>query len=44
METPQKESDKKPIVSEMKKKTGRKKQSHRVKFEVVHTPVVLEFK
>ena len=44
MELPPKESDKQPIVSEIKKKTGRKKKSQRVKFEIIYTPVVLEFK
>lgn len=44
METPPKESDKTPIVLVAKKKSGRKKKDQRVKFQIVNTPVVLEFK
>lgn len=38
------ESDKPPIVLEVKKKSGRKKKDQRVKFHIVNTPIVLEFK
>ena len=41
---PPKESDKSPIVLEVKKKTGRKKKDQRVKFQIIREPVVLEFK
>jgi len=51
MEQPPKESDKAPpiesdktlIVLGVKKKSGRKKKDQRVKFQIVNTPVVLEF-
>jgi len=52
METPPKESDKTPqiesdktlIVLGLKKKSGRKKKDQKVKFHIVNTPIVLEFK